>query len=173
MSAPIRNYGVPPETVLLGFVLDLVVEDSAGEVRLAIDEWHGWAMVTTPGGMDATAGRARLYLLDRGETRDEGDLDAGKPRLLASDTYARWHRRGAERLLELTVPDTIGYPQGRVRRIGYRSDKWSKRGEFEDYEHDFPEGEEPLLYTDTEFLDDAHAALLVGGQMRITEGGID
>ena len=75
----------------------------------------------------------------------------------------------------LDVPDAIEWRQGRVLRIGYRSDKWSRRGAMHDYDHDFTEAghRPPLIYTNTQSLGRARAALITGGDMAITEGGID
>lgn len=163
-----RHYHIPARTVQLGTLLDLVIEK--GQERLTIDEWDGWVMATTEGGLDASPGRARLYLF-----ATDGGARGGEATERGADAFARWHERVTEGVMVHDVPEEVGWVQGRVRRLGYRSDKWGQRGEAHDYDHDFGDGGAlpPLIYTDSEFLDDARAAVLIGGDMAITEAGID
>lgn len=91
-------------------------------------------------------------------------------------TYEQWHERQAAEVIEVDdLPDLIGVYVGRATRIGYSSDKWNKRGKMVDYEHDFTEGRHtaPECWADTAELADARALVIVGGDMRITEDGID
>lgn len=167
-----RPYRVPSQTVLLGAVLDVQFEDDSGSSRVTIADWEGWALLTDANAMDRAPGRARLYLCPfdaRGQffTREKGAK--------AAETYLRWHQRHPERSVELEVPDAMRFRQGRAIRIGYASDKWHRRGAVEHYEHDFREdgGRCPILYTDTRDHEDAAGAVIVGGDMRVTERGID
>lgn len=160
------HYHVPPVTVMLGAVLDLRVED--GQVRIAVDDWEGWLLLTDENAMDSN--RPRLFLV-AADLADGTELEAVGP---AAQTYERWHRRQHDGVSDVDVSgEEIGYYQGRVLSIGYRSDKWGRSGEEHDYDHDFTEGEPPKLYTDRADIADARAAVVVGGDMRVTERGID
>lgn len=157
-----------PRTVALGTVLDLSIAPSSRE-RVFVAEWRGWWLLTTPDAMERAPGYARLFLASgRAERTGEAPDGAG------AETYAAWHERDPDRVLELDVPSQLPHLQGRLLRLGYRSDKWGRRGEFEDYEHDFSEraGAPPLIYTDRADIEDSSAALVVGGDMVITERGI-
>lgn len=162
-------YKYPPTQARLGFVLDLTIEPN-GEQRIRIDEWRNWLMCVGENGFDLRAGRGKLFLFAPqadGEPRQR-DFSA------AARAYERWHKREAKKVSTFVVPDALRHCQGRVLRIGYRSDKWGQRGKSHDYDHDFLErdGLPPLLYTDTKNIDRARGAVLVGGSMVITEGGI-
>ena len=163
------HYHVPGLVVRFGYVLDVQLERSQN--RIMLTEWAGWHMVVTEGAFEASPGRARLYLLEGqlGAYLDETGLER------AVETFDRWHHREPSSVRELDVPSEIGWYQGRARRIGYRSDKWSTEGAFVDYDHDFGEGGRPLpkVFTDRFELGDSTAALIVGGDMCITEEGID
>ena len=169
MSDLQRPYRAPASTAMLGHVLDLQFELEG--LRTVVTQWAGWAMLADPDAMERSPGRARLYLVP---FRPEGThtVLAGAA---AEETYQRWHSRNPKRRLVLDVPDAIGCFQGRVLRIGYRSDKWSRRGRVHDYDHDFREGGAlaPLLYTDSRALERARGAVIVGGDMRVTPRGID
>lgn len=162
---------VPPVTVQFGTVLDLTLEQ--GDMRVRIDEWRGWHVLVPPNAFESAPGRARLFLvrgkLERKENLQGDELDA------AQTAYERWHQRDAKLVGDLEVPGSLDHQQGRVLRIGYRSDKWSRRGKGHDYDHDFTERghRPPLLYTNARTLERSRAALIVGGDMAITEGGID
>lgn len=162
---------VPATTVHFGTVLDLTLEQ--GEMRIRIDEWNGWHMLVSPNAFELAPGRARIFLV-RGKLARKQDLQ-GDELDSAQTAYERWHQRDAKLIGELNVPDAIEWQQGRVLRIGYRSDKWSRRGARHDYDHDFTERghKPPLLYTSTRALERAAAAIIVGGDMAITEEGID
>lgn len=166
------HYHVPPRTVLLGMVLDLTIEHAGERVTLT-DEVLGWVMATTEAGMDAAPGRARLYLFPASDTELEVGDDSKFAR--ARETFERWHAREAEQVTEAEVPDTVGYFQGRLIRLGYRSDKWGPRGDCHDYDHSFTEHDAlaPKFYSDTEELEGMTAAVVTGGGMSITEAGID
>jgi len=156
------------QTVALGTVLDLSIAPSARE-RIFVTEWRGWWLLTTPDAMDRAPGYARLFLAaGRAERTDEA------PNGAAAETFTAWHARDADRVVELEVPSRLPHVQGRLLRLGYRSDKWARRGQWDDYEHDFSErgGAPPLLYTDRADIEDSSAALVVGGDMVITERGI-
>lgn len=160
------HYHVPPVTVLLGAVLDVRVE--AGTIRTFIDDWDGWLLLTDENAMESN--RPRLFLV-ASDLADGTQLEAVGP---AADTYERWHKREHDGVAEVDVSgNEIGYYQGRVQSIGYRSDKWSGKGTEHDYDHDFTEGEPPKLYTDRASIEDSRAAVIVGGDMRVTERGID
>lgn len=169
-SAP--QHRIPARIVQLGTVLDCVIEHAVDrEWRLlTVTEWKGWLVCANEACMGQAPGRARLILLPK------RDVKKKRRPAVRSELYNRWHKREpSEVVLDLEVPDSIAHVQGRCVRIGYRSDKWARRGASVDYEHDFRErgGAPPLLYTDSPALDHARAALLIGGSMRITEAGID
>jgi hypothetical protein len=164
-------YRVPPQAVRLGYVLDLHVEVNA-TTRVRIDEWAEWCMCCGDNGFELPPGRSKLYLFaplpDKKPASEDTNYSA------ATRAYERWHKREAKRVDVYDVPDRIVHCQGRVLRIGYRSDKWGQRGKGHDYDHDFCErdGLPPLLYTDTRDVARARGAVLVGGDMTITEEGI-
>jgi hypothetical protein len=165
-----RPYRAPATTVLLGCVLDLQLEHDGH--RITVTGWEGWAMLTDADAMERAPGRARLYLAPWTPERGRG---RGARSHNAEDTYRDWHQRDPLKRVVLDVPDSFGVCQGRVCRIGYRSDKWGRRGKTHDYDHDFRQGGHaaPLLYTDARTLDGARGAVICGGDMRVTERGID
>lgn len=166
------SHKIPAVTVRYGSVLDLMFDD--GEYRITVTEWRGWHMLVGREAMDAAPGRARIYLV-RGRLAKKKALK-GDEHDRAQEQYERWHQRDAQWLGELDkLPSAISCKQGRVLRIGYKSDKWSKRSTTHDYDHDFTEGghRAPLLYTDKRAIESSRAAVIVGGDMAITEGGID
>jgi hypothetical protein len=165
------THAIPALTVQYGTVLDLLF--AIRNQRITVTEWRGWHMLVSSRAMEAAPGRAKLFLV-RGTFRKKKIL-RGDEHDLAQEQYERWHQRDALAIGELSgLPDSIGHRQGRVLRIGYRSDKWGRRGETNDYDHDFLEdGQPPLLYTNTASIEAARAAVIVGGSMAITEGGID
>jgi hypothetical protein len=162
-------YKYPATTVKLGFVLDLTIEPNA-EQRIRIDEWCGWLMCCPENGFELQAPRGKLFLWSPQPEQGARERDYSA----ATRAYERWHKRDAKRVNLHDVPDKLTHCQGRVLRIGYRSDKWGKRGQSHEYDHDFLEhnGLPPLLYTDVKRLDKARGAVLVGGSMVIREGGI-
>lgn len=165
------EHWIPPLVVSLGQVLDL--ELATGDGRVFVDDWSGWHLLTNPSAFDNAPGRARLFLVP-GELED---LDADElAELEGAEAYERWHERDAERLGELEIPDgPARYRQGRLIRMGYRSDKWNRRGEPVDYTHDFDAhgAHPPWLYTDAAELEASRFAVVVGGSMTVTERGID
>lgn len=162
---------VPSRTITLGTLLDLTIEQ--GDQRVRIDEWHGWHVLVPENAFDVAPGRARLYLV-RGKLADKENLQ-GDEFDRAQTAYERWHQRDAKLVGTLDIPDAIDWRQGRVLRLGYRSDKWSRRGKHHDYDHDFTERghRPPLIYTSARSLGRSRGALITGGDMSITEGGID
>ena len=166
------KHTIPAVTVRYGMVLDLMVAD--GPQRITVTEWRGWHMLVSPRAMESAPGLARLYLV-RGSIAKRKAL-RGDEHDQAQEQYERWHQRDAQWLGEIDkLPASVKFKHGRVLRIGYRSDKWSRRGAMTDYDHDFTEDghRPPLLYTNTRTLGAARAAVIVGGDMAITEGGID
>lgn len=164
------RHRIPAVVVRLGTVLDCVVMH--GGKLLTITEWKDWLLVASEGCFDASPGRAKLFLLP---VRDKDTADA--PRLAdGHEDYERWNKRAArEQLFTVEVPDSVQVKYGRCVRIGYRSDKWHRRGRTIDYEHDFTEGGAlaPLLYCDAPHVQNARAAVITGGDMRVTEDGLD
>lgn len=162
------THSVPPVTVCLGKVLDAVIEHRGK--RYTVTKWRGMHMLTDPQALERA--RPRLYLV-RGKLERQVRLEPGAYAGKASDTYAGWHQRENEKVGELDTR-AAKFAQGRIVLIGYRSDKWEKRGRTHDYSHDFFEGDgtPPLVYTDTRTLDAARTVVIVGGSMRVTEGGI-
>lgn len=161
---------MPPRVVQLGTVLDVVIERRVNDQWeiATVGGWRGWLLAANEGCMGQAPGRARLYLFEsaRGATLE---LEPDSPE------YERWHERRAKKRVEHDVPDVIATLQGRCLRIGYRSDKWQRPRKWIDYEHDFQERGHtaPLIYTDADELDRARAAVLVGGDMRVTPRGLD
>jgi len=166
------SHSIPGLTVLYGTVLDLTF--ATGNQRVFVREWRGWQMLVSDRAMESAPGRAKLYLV-KGRIAKRKALQ-GDEHDRAQEQYERWHQRDAAAIGQIVdIPDVIAHRQGRVLRIGYRSDKWSRRGNHKDYDHDFLEdgGTAPLLYTNTKQIERARAAIIVGGTMAITEGGID
>lgn len=166
---PASHQHVPPETVLIGQALDLVTQ--LGDVRTTWDfEVRDWRMLCDPDAMDRRPGQAGLYLV-RGKlaTKRLRAIPAGE------DTYARWHEREFDSMKEIDAPDLLSVYVGRATVIGYRSDKWERRGNTHDYTHDFEERGHvaPEAWADNADLSKAKAVVLFGGTMRITEAGID
>ena len=168
---PDQHHHIPPTTVRLGQVLDLVTQ--LGPVRTTWDvELAGWHMLADIDAMQRSAGTARLYLV-RGELIEQTEAP---PPEHAGATYEQWHDRAPHLIGELAeLPDFIGTYLGRALRIGYRSDKWHEEGKGEDYDHDFTERRHtpPEAWSDTAELDKARAIVIVGGDMRITPEGIN
>lgn len=169
MSRGEARYRVPAQTTMLGSVLDVTIEHDGR--RAFVTEWRGWLMLCGLTAMDAAPGRARLYLM-RGELEPSDRM----PSNTGAATYERWHRRNPEQvgIVDNGGPDEIGFYQGRAIQLGYRSDKWGRRGRTHDYDHNFYEdrGDPPRIYTDRATLQGSSAAVLVGGSMSITERGI-
>lgn len=161
---------VPPVIILLGTVLDAELE--AGGNRIRIDEWKGYQVLADHDAFSRKPPHARLYLV-RGklEGLDHEPSDRRVERGLRD--YERWHRRQAERIGEIDSKEAK-YPQGRMVTIGYRSDKWGRKGRTHDYTHSFLEdgGRPPLVYSSSRTLAGSHTVVVVGGSMRITERGI-
>jgi hypothetical protein len=168
------DYRIPSRTVQLGTVLDLDCAPNARS-RLFIDDWRNWLMCCDERGFDAAPGRARLWLLKvtpHNVPIDSDDLISDA----AGEAFAEWHDREPDSVVEVGgLPDHIGHYQGRVLRIGYRSDKWHPRGTTVDYDHDCFErgGQPPKLYTSHARIESSRAAVIVGGTMHITHRGIE
>lgn len=160
-----RPHRVPAVTIKLGTVLDCTI--AHGPQRAFVDEWKGFQLLSDEDAMDRA--RPRLYFVRGRLGADPGveDLEG------AARTYKRWTQRDPEHVGELDTRDAR-YLQGRMLRVGYRSDKWNRRGRTVDYDHDFLEdgGSAPLVYTDTKTIEAARTIIVLGGSMRVTEGGI-
>lgn len=166
------GYRIPAQTVLLGTVLDLDVDRNA-TTRIFIEEWKGWLMLTSTTAMDLQRGRARLFLVKMpARVRSSSGR---RTSLRGAEVFERWHEREPESALQYEVPDSIGFIQGRALRIGYSSDKWKPRGKHVHYDHSFIEhgARPPKLYTDRATIETSRAAVLVGGDMGISERGIE
>lgn len=165
-----RAYKVPPCTVQLGTLLDLTIAPD-NQSRVRVDEWRGWIVVIPENGFSLPAGRGKLYLFKAALTQS---VKAPVVRRALERAHERWHARLPDAVKHHDVADWLEHGQGRVLRIGYRSDKWGPKGRTHDYDHDFLErdGRPPLIYTDARKLEKSRAAVLVGGSMRITERGI-
>ena len=155
---------VPKVTLKLGTVIDCTIGD--GNARAFVDDWKGYQLLTGESAMDAR--RPALYFV-----RGRLGGDPGVAAAAAAKTYRRWHQRDPERVGELDW-DPCEYRQGRMLRLGYRSDKWGSRGKAVAYDHDFLEdgGTAPLVWTNTRTLEAATTIIVVGGSMRVTERGI-
>lgn len=154
----------------LGTVLDATLAD--GRLRHFVNEWKNFQLLSDADAFERSAPHCHLYLV-RGRIGalkhdpSEAELDQ------ADDGYHRWHKRNAQKVGELRTADAR-YAQGRMVRIGYRSDKWHARGRTIDYDHDFLEddGRAPLVYTNAKTLAASTTIVVVGGSMLITEAGI-
>jgi hypothetical protein len=165
-----RAHALPAVVEKLGTVLDLTVTHA--DKRLRIDDWKGWQLLTPVDAFKRTAGHGRLYLVKGalGDQVENADL------LLESYgvTYEKWHKREAEKALALQHADQVGVLLGRVERIGYRSDKWGRRGKTHDYDHDFRErgGRMPKLWIDKKHASAATTAVITGGDFVVRQEGI-
>lgn len=159
---------VPDVTVALGTVLDCTIGE--GDRRVFVDEWEGFHLLTNEGAFDNAPGRARLYFVKGAMAA----LPAKPADFKGSRDFKYWSERDPDRMGELNTKP-CKYVQGRLLRLGYRSDKWHRKGKTEDYDHDFLEdgGAAPLVYTSAPTLAASVCVVVVGGSMRITEGGID
>lgn len=159
---------VPALTVKLGTVLDAVIEERGN--RHTVYRWKGMQLLTDANAMEK--GRPKLYLV-RGKLQATRKLRADADAGAASDTYGEWHKRPHDLVGELDTRP-CGHRLGRMVLIGYRSDKWGRKGETHDYSHDFFEenGVPPLVYADARTLDSARCVVVVGGSMKVTDRGI-
>ena len=160
-----KGHCVAPVTVKLGTVLDCTI--AHGNQRLFVSEWRGFQLLTGEDAMNQR--RPRLYFV-RGRLGADPDVDPDR----ANATYRRWHDRDPQRVGELATADRCAILLGRMTRIGYRSDKWHRRGRTVDYDHDFLEGRgtAPLVYVDARHVAKVTTVIVVGGSMRVTERGI-
>lgn len=167
-AATLTHHHIPARTVQLGRVLDMTTV--LGELATSWDsELKGWAMLTDARAELMRPGAAGLYLVRLVPTGVEPTATPTQ-----EETYEAWHDREPGETLELDAPDFCGVYIGTARVIGYSSDKWTKRGKFVDYEHDFREsGREPEVWADAENLADARGVVIRGGDMRVTPAGID
>ena len=158
---------VPRVTAKLGTVLDCTI--AHGSARAFVDEWKGFQLLTGVNAMDSR--RPCLYFV-RGRLGSDPGISERAARA-GANTYKRWHQRDPARVGELDT-EPCEYQQGRMLRLGYRSDKWGQRGRAVAYDHDFLEdgGSAPLVYTNTRTLEAATTIIVVGGSMRVTERGI-
>jgi hypothetical protein len=159
------THRVPACVVSLGTVLDCTIAHR--DFRAFVDEWHGFQLLTDADAFARAEGRARLFFVRGRLQQTQKEPEKG------TEAYRRWHKRDADKVGELTWAPA-SFPQGRLLVLGYRSDKWHRRGKSVDYTHDFLEdqGRAPLVYTNTRTLEGASTIVVVGGSMRITEGGI-
>lgn len=162
------RHSVPAVTTQLGTVLDCVVRVEGGTL-LTIDEWRGWLLLTDENALERQ--RPKLYLVAPRELNEPAPRKNYEP---ATATYEGWHKRRGLEVRVYDVPPRFPWLLGRAQRIGYRSDKWRRRGKPVDYEHDFNEGGgvPPLVYLSARGLAQARGAVLVGGSMKVTERGI-
>lgn len=164
-----RKIRVPREIVFLGYVLDAIIERDNQVIKVK-NEWHNWFMCTSPGAERLSSGRSSLFLLDSGIYKG---IDK-KPSQKARQTYYEWTKNNPKQTFETGVPDDFPYVQGRIIRIGYASDKWTRRGRYENYDHDFYDcgGIAPIIRTDKKDIAKSNGAVIKGGSMRITSRGI-
>ncbi len=158
---------LPNKTVKLGNAIELVTIDGDNVTRW--NEVKGWNMLTTPEAFEHGPGRARLFLVP-------GELDNPRPPRDAekgTQAYDRWHKRTSDVVGYLDGPDGASELVGRATRLDYASDKWRNRGQPVEYTHAFDEDQAfpPLVYVDNP--SDPSLFILTGGDMRVTEAGID
>lgn len=169
---PPPHLHVPRECVQLGVALDLTTECGSKRTTWEGRDVGGMVLACDADAIGRPKGTAAIYLL-----REEAPADdSAPPSPDAAETYRTWHRRDADGRRELGgLPDVIGVYIGRATRIGYRSDKWHKRGTAEDYDHDYTEPGyvAPEVWADHGDLAKAEAIVIVGGNQRVTAEGID
>lgn len=167
MRARNRAPRIPPVTVRLGTVLELVTRQGAQHTTW--EGIEGYQLATDADATERKPGYARLYLWE-GKDPEPSDDDE-KLSLEALETYAAWHDRAPDGVEHYDVPaDFDATPVGRALRLDYASDKWCARGELTEYTHDFTEGSPPLVYVDDR--ERPRAFVLVGGSMTVTPRGI-
>jgi hypothetical protein len=160
---------VPALTIELGTVLEAVV--LRGTTRTTVHEWRGMKLLTSYDAFEKKP--ASLYLVRAKPVRTK-QAKASQPKVdRGAHSYERWHDREPVALYELTTREA-SYPQGRLVRLDYRSDKWRRRGKGVEYTHDFTErgGVGSLVTTDTRDLSKARTVVCSGGSVRVTERGI-
>ncbi len=166
------THKIPRVVESLGTILDLTV--THGAHRLRIDEWKAWQLLAPVDAMHRTHGAGKLYLVAH-ELGDDFDPTTTE-RLLqqCGETYGVWHQRDAERVRKLETGNGAGVLLGRVERIGYRSDKFGRRGRTHDYDHDFRErgGKPPKLWIDAKTIGAAKTAVISGGDFVVRAEGI-
>jgi hypothetical protein len=163
---------VPPEVWKLGTVLDLTV--LFHNVRTVWSELDGWQLLSDPDAFDRGPGEAELYLVRaplQDVPPDFAPLSAPQRRA-ARKAYERWNEREPDYLNTIEIPPIATIYVGRATAIGYHSTKWD---EAVDYNHDFAERRRipPDAWSDNVDLAQANVVVLTGGDMRITEEGID
>jgi hypothetical protein len=167
-AASLTHHHIPPRVTQLGWVLDLTTQ--LGETVTEWDsELRGWRMLTDARAETMRPGAAALYLVRDDQVTGEACTTEGQ-----EETYRMWHKRDPDETLVLDTPDFCGVFLGLAKTIGYDSDKWTGRGKFIEYEHDFSEsGLEPEVWADAPQLGDARGVVIRGGDMRVTPAGID
>lgn len=165
---------LPGKTFEMGKALDLFVEpdDSNEGDRVWRFEDEEWIVLSVPGAFAMRAGHAPIYVV-----KVELAPEAVAPtNAVAVSDYEKWHKRAPDQLLEVDgVPARATHYCGIGISIGYRSDKWNERHDLIDYDHDFFEGRHvpPLVYADCAEPRDVRLFAIFGGDMRVTERGID
>lgn len=161
------GHHVAVHTASLGTVLDCTIAD--GQQRVFVDEWKGYQLLTNATAFENLPGKAKLYFV-RGELADTLRDPHAHP---AARARKYWTEREPDGVGELET-SPCSHLQGRLVRLGYRSDKWHRKGKTEDYDHDFLEsGMAPLVYTSAPSLAASRCVVVVGGSMRVTKDGID
>ncbi|MFW5921024.1 MAG: hypothetical protein ACOCUS_04235 [Polyangiales bacterium] len=156
------SHALPARTVHLGYALELVIAD--GELRYHAS-WprQSMALLAPDDAFEREAGYGRLFII--GE-QIEGERGVRESR--AAEAYRDWHKgRDPERVIELDGPDAFDERIGRAVSIVYASDKFSARGDFVDYEHDFAEPG-PIVY----YSGDPEGYALSGGCFEVDPRGI-
>lgn len=166
-NPPSRPHRVPAITAHLGRALDVVIERNDGE-REKWDEIRGFQLLAPADAMDRSPGAGRLYVV-AGKLEDREPVELGD-HADAEHTYQQWHRRPADVTGRIEVPDAIGVPLGRAIRIGYKSDKFGRKGAEVAYEHDFSEPY-PRVYVTSRKA--PRAMVLSGGNFTVSGRGIE
>lgn len=161
-----RNGGaqhrIPAKVAGLGRALDLVIEDDGRRTLLPL---AGSLLLAPADAFDRAPGAGRIYIV-RGKLEDERAPESGEK---GAEAFRKWHARAPDLVGYIDTPPPAGERIGRAVRIGYASDKWTKPGEFVEYEHDFTTPG-PLVYSTGE--ERPRALILVGGRFTITKRGI-
>lgn len=169
---PGAHMHVPAEIWKLGHVLDLTI--LFHNVRTVWPELEGWQLLSDPDAFERAPGEAELYLVRAALEDVPEDFAplAAPQRRGARKAYERWNQREPEYLNTIVIPPVATIYVGHATAIGYHSSKWDENV---DYNHDFAERGRipPDAWADNVDLAQASVVVLTGGDMRITEEGID
>jgi len=152
----------PGGVALLGDVLTLTVETSAGEEQWEFPEKEN--LYYAPG--------ERTLIIVMGRTVNYGETPATDRRKKAGvyKIFERWSARPVEQAGVISVPAVKLRDIGRAVSVIYRSDKWHK-GKDQDYIHEFSKSSDKVRVRSGTFKG-CKVVTISGGRMTVTERGI-